>query len=118
MTDFGLFNGSQVEATTSALSDVTNTRQETDVSEAVPNALSPKKAPVMAEKQKAFQSLDIREAYDMAKIFNGPGQTEQRSIVNLCESFLNINFKKRPTPAFAVSKNLPLSLTRLSLKVH
>jgi len=38
----------------------------------MPNALSPKKAPIVSEKQKAFQRLEISEAYDMAKIFNGP----------------------------------------------
>ena len=40
----------------------------------------------------------------MAKIFNGPEQCQQRTITSLCESFLNLNFRKRPTPAFAVSK--------------
>ena len=84
---------------------MTNTKQADDGSP-IPNALSPKKAPVLSEKQKAFLGLNLREAYDMAKIFNGPGQTEQRSIVNLCESFLNLSFKKRPTPAFAVSLEL------------
>jgi len=69
MADFGLFDGEVV------LGDRTNTiQEELDISEAVPNALSPKKAPVTSEKQKAFQRLEIGEAYDMAKIFNGPDQ--------------------------------------------
>ena len=71
----------------------------------MPNGISPKKDlhNFISEKQKAFLKLSIPEAYDMAKIFNGPGQNEQRTVQSLCESFLNLNFKKRPTPSFAVS---------------
>ena len=44
----------------------------------------------------------------MAKIFNGPTQLTQQSLTSLCESFLNLNYKKRPAPAFAVSQKIKI----------
>ena len=112
MTDFGLFDEQVLTDCTAELNEVEPAAQ----SPGLPNALAPLPAPVVSARCKAFQKLELLEAVDMAKVFNGPGQLEQRSITSLCEQFLNLNFRKRPSPVFAVS-TLPL-LTPLVSPVH
>lgn len=117
MADFGLF-----EDGSGPLTDTTNVQQENEETldtEQMPNALPTKQpSPVKSKKQSAFGKLQLQEAYDMAKLFNGPGQTEQRSIVSLCEDFLNLNMKKRPTPAFAFTETkIAMALFKQYLKL-
>lgn len=110
MTDFGLFGDIDTyeihEAQNKAIREAAAAKT-TEPKVAVPNAISPKKEQVVPQtvalRQKAFDTMQLKECYDMAKIFNGPDQLQQRSMASLVESFLNLSFKKRPTPAFAVS---------------
>ena len=53
----------------------------------------------------------IEEAYDCAKIFNTSVTGNQMPIGTLCDTYLNVIYKKKNGPAFAVSLNtLTLSL--------
>jgi hypothetical protein len=42
-------------------------------------------------------------AFDIAKIFNATNAAQQQPLATLCEKYLNLNYKKRPAPFFAVS---------------
>lgn len=46
----------------------------------------------------------IEEAYDCAKIFNTTQSGNQMPIGTLCDTYLNVVYKKKNGPAFAVSK--------------
>jgi len=70
-----------------------------------PNQLSrddmvqPQIAPVQAPKQVSM----IQETYDCAKIFNTTMTGNQMPIGTLCDTYLNLVYKKKSGPAFAVS---------------
>jgi len=102
MADFGLFDLEQLQAEDKTVLQAVENQAQADSS--VPNMISPKKQPVVSSRQRAFDQLQLKECYDMAKIFNGPEQLQQRSITSLCETFLNLKFSKRPTPAFGFTE--------------
>ena len=83
---------------------------ETDPS--VPNALQDSEKATFGmpveKPDKKKTVLQITEAYDMAKVFNAQLSAQQQPITLLCEKYLNLNFKKRPSPCFAVSVLFPL----------
>jgi hypothetical protein len=45
----------------------------------------------------------IEEAYDCAKIFNTSVSGQQLPLQSLCDTYLNLIYKKKTGPAFAVS---------------
>ncbi len=55
------------------------------------------------KKQEPKQISIIEEAYDCAKIFNTTQSGNQMPIGTLCDTYLNVVYKKKNGPAFAVS---------------
>ena len=45
----------------------------------------------------------IEEAYDCAKIFNTSVSGQQMPLQSLCDTYLNLAYKKKTGPAYAVS---------------
>jgi len=58
------------------------------------------------------------KAFDIAKIFNATDSSQQQPMSTLCEKYLNLNYKKRPSPFFAFTEaKISMALYKQWLKL-
>lgn len=69
----------------------------------VPNPLTKEELCVQVKNEKPKLVSLIEEAYDCAKIFNTTVTGNQMPIGVLCDTYLNLVFKRGSGPGFAVS---------------